>query len=463
VITITPQEIRALAPEIILLVFAAALLLTRPNRAASTIVGLAGAIAAFLALDGLAAPAALFHAAYETGPETAFLKSLAVVAAAVGILLIHGDRRVTDHHPEILALALLSVSGVLLLVSARHLAFAYVAFELISVPSYALVGSTRGDSRSAEGGVKYAIFGGAASGLLLYGMSLLYGASGSLLFSDIAGVLAESPLAVAGAVLVAAGILYKLAAAPFHYWCPDAFEAAPTSIAGFLSIAPKIGGFGLLIALSAVFAGNPAWAPLLSTAAIFSMLLGNLAAIPQENVPRLLAYSSIAHGGYILIGAAAQSHGGDFAILFYLTVYLFMNLGAFFIAGIVGRGGSIDAFRGLGKRSPFTAFCMAVFLFSLTGLPPFGGFIGKMFLITSALGMELYTLIVVLVFASVVSLYVYARILRTMYFDAPATDEPLQLDHLTEAVLAFLAAAVLVLGVWWGPVGKMAGMAAGIW
>jgi NADH-quinone oxidoreductase subunit N len=462
-ITISPAEIRTLLPEILLLVTASILLLVRPARGAATIIAAVGTLAAWFALEGLAAPGSAFVTAYETGPGMAYFKALALVAAGIGVLLIHCDRRVPEHHPEILGLALMSVTGVLLLVSARHFAVAYIAFELISVPSYALVGSIRGDSRSAEGGMKYAIFGGAASGLLLYGMSLLYGASGSLYYRDIAAAIAESPLGVTGAVLVCAGVLYKLAAAPFHYWCPDAFEAAPTSIAGFLSIVPKIGGFGLLLALSMVFFNNPAWAPLLSTAAIFSMLLGNLAAIPQENVPRLLAYSSIAHGGYILVGAAAQSQGGDFAITFYLTVYLFMNLGAFFVAGLVGGGGNITAFRGLGKRSPFTAFCMLVFLFSLTGLPPFGGFIGKVFLIAAALGSRQYVMIAVLVFASVVSLYVYARILRTMYFDEPSNEEPLRIDWLTELILGILTAAVLVLGIWWEPVGKLAGIAAGLW
>ncbi|MEK8023586.1 MAG: NADH-quinone oxidoreductase subunit N [Candidatus Hydrogenedentota bacterium] len=456
------SQLRSLYPEIILTGAACLLFLGRPSRAlTSWIAFIAILLTMPFVLEQWESAVIILNRTYEIGHLVTFLKLVMLTAGALAIAIVHSDPEVTDHYAEIVALALTTLVGGMLLISSRHLAVTYLAFEMLSVPSYALVGSIANRSKSTEGGLKYAVFGGAASGFLLYGFSILYGLTGSLYYVDIfySGV-SPSFATIIAVVFIFAGAMYKLAVAPFHYWCPDAFEAAPASIAGLLSIAPKAAGFGLLIALTEVFHATPIWTSLLGAAAVISMTFGNLAAIPQQNVKRLLAYSSIAHAGYMLVAAACASRGGKFAILFYLTTYLFMNLGAFYITGLVSPDGSIRHFRGLAKRSSFTACCMAIFLFSLTGLPPFGGFIGKLLIISAALEVKAHFLIIVLVANSVVSLYYYARILRTMYFDESEDLLPIRLGTLAETAISVAAAMILVLGLWWGPIGTLAQAAA---
>lgn len=454
-------QLLALLPEILVTGAACVLFLARPGRALSGFL-------AWAAL-GLALPLLGIHAAmpllgwgetWFTGPVPAFLKALILTAGLVGLVLVNADRTVRHHVPETFALLLLTLVGGMLLVSARHLALAYVAFELISVPSYALAGIVRGDAKSAEGGLKYAVFGGAASALMLYGFSLLYGMTGDLSYPGLIGGLGRAAhesgglLAIAS-LLVFAGAMYKLAAAPFHYWCPDAFEGAPSSIAGFLSIAPKVAGFGFLLQLSTFLGAHPAWERLLAASAFLSMIYGNLVAVPQDNLKRLLAYSSIAHAGYLLTAASFHSGAGDFAVLFYLAVYLFMNLGAFFIAGAIGAQASVADFRGLGSRAPLLALYMSVFLFSLTGLPPFGGFIGKFFILDAAVDRGAWILIATLVITSVISLYYYARILRAMYFEPAPEGAPAPALTTADALaIGLLAVLTLMLGVAWGPLGE---------
>lgn len=463
---VSGADLAAVAPEAALLVAASAILLSRPRREIAGGVALAGiAVAAAALLPQWDAPRGAFGGDYAVGALPAALKALALLGGALGVVLARSDREVTRHHPEVLAFMLLVLSGAMLLVSARHLAVAYVAFELLSVPSYAMVGSIARSTRSTEGGIKYALFGAAASGMMLYGFTLLYGLTGNLHYAAIAAGLAPSPGATVAVVLVFAGVAYKLAAAPIHYWCPDAFEAAPTSVAAFLSVAPKAAGFGLLLALSDLLGASGGvsgvWRGLLAAAAVLSMALGNLAAMRQTNVKRLLAYSSVAHAGYLLVAASSGGLRGTFAILVYLGVYVVMNVGAFHVASLVAPGGGVEEFGGLGRRSPFLALCMAVFLFSLTGLPPFGGFVGKLFILSAALDRGLYALVVALVLFSVVSLFYYARILRTMYFDAPADAAPPPASLPDRLVLALSAAAVLAMGLCWEPVGRLARLAAG--
>lgn len=456
-------QVTAILPEILVTGAACLLLLARPGRMiASLVAALALAIAIpLLPVCGLPAQSA-WGETWFTGPVPVFLKALMLSAGLVGLALLHGDSKVRHHYAEAVALLLLTLVGGMLLVSARHLALAYVAFELISVPSYALAGFARDDARSAEGGLKYAVFGGAASALMLYGFSLLFGLTGSLEYSGIVSGIGNvntsggQLVLAAAALLVFAGAMYKLAAAPFHYWCPDAFEGAPTSIAAFLSIAPKIAGFGFLLQLTTMLDAHPAWGRLLAASAFLSMVYGNLVAVPQQNIKRLLAYSSIAHAGYLLTAASLNSVSGDFAVLFYLATYLLMNLGAFYIAGTIAPQAVVADFRGLGARAPVLAAYMAVFLFSLTGLPPFAGFIGKFFILDAAIGQRAWILIVTLILASVVSLFYYARILRAMYFETATAETPLpRLSALDALAIGLLAVTTLVLGLAWGPLGEL--------
>lgn len=454
-------ESLALAPEIILTVAACVLFLWRPDRALTGWLATVSLLGALLTLGGPALiPQLTWSNTFMTGPLPAFFKGLMVTAGLLEIAFVHGERTVRHHYAETVALLLLTLVGGMLLVSARHLALAYVGFELVSVPSYALAGMMRGNGKSAEGGLKYAVFGGAASALMLYGFSLLYGVTGSLTYPGIiAGITdlhtagAGSVLAIA-ALLIFAGVMYKLAAAPFHYWCPDAFEGAPTAIAGFVAIAPKIAGFGFLLQLTSILDIHPAWQRLLEASAFLSMIYGNVVAVPQMNVKRLLAYSAIAHAGYMLVAASLNSIPGDFAVLYYLTTYLFMNLGAFYVTGLVTGEGSLLEFHGLANRSPILAAEMAIFLLSLAGIPPFGGFVGKLFIISAAVGQHAWVLVGTLVVTSVVSLFYYARLLRAMYFESsPSGVEPPVIAPIDQLALAVMTLMTVVLGIAWGPLG----------
>ncbi len=453
----------ALLPELLLSGAACVLFLARPGRRVAGILAAMGLAGSLLAAAKFGqAPMLAWSDSWFTGPVPVFLKALMATAGLVALFLVHSDRALRHHHAETVALLLLTLVGGMLLVSARHLALAYVAFELISVPSYALAGLGRENAKSSEGGLKYAVFGGAASALMLYGFSLVYGLTGSLDYPGIISGIGEiattdGRMVLAFAtLLVFAGAMYKLAAAPFHYWCPDAFEGAPTAVAGFLAIAPKIAGFGFLLQLTTMLDAHPAWERLLAASAFLSMIYGNLVAVPQSNVKRLLAYSAIAHAGYILTAASLGSPSGDFAVLFYLAVYLFMNLGAFYVTGVIAPQATVADFRGLGSRAPALALYMAVFLFSLTGLPPFGGFIGKFFIIDAAVERHAWVLIVTLVLTSVVSLFYYARLLRAMYFETATDETPVpRLDTTDALVIGLLAVITLTLGVAWGPLGEL--------
>jgi NADH-quinone oxidoreductase subunit N len=300
---------------------------------------------------------------------------------------------------------------------------------------------------------------------MLYGLSLLYGLAGATSFDAVLHATATTPSAMTvllAVVLSLAGFGFKVAAVPFHMWCPDVYEGAPTAVTAFFSVAPKAGGFALLLRftlglLPTEIGGTTApWTLLFALVAAATMTLGNLAAIPQTSVKRLLAYSSIAHAGYVLLGLAAGGSDGTRAVLTYLVTYLPMSLGAFVVVLAVegAIGDSLERWRGLGKRAPLPAATMAVFLFSLTGLPPFAGFFGKFYLFAALLsrgGSLMVTLAVVGVLNSAVSLYFYARVLKAMYFEAPADATPLRVDPLHSAILAVLALPTVALFAVWSP------------
>lgn len=358
---------------------------------------------------------------------------------------------------EYFALLLGVAVGMPLMASASDLLTAFLALETVSMLCYLLVAFGPGDPRSAEAALKYAIYGGAAAGIMLFGMSLLYGLSGSTAFSEIhAHAGGAPPIALAAAVTFClAGFGYKIAAVPFHMWCPDAYEGAPTPVAAFLSIGPKAAGFALLIRFlqTALPPDSRAGAGLLGLLAAASMTLGNLAALSQQNVKRLLAWSSIAHAGYLLLGLVAQNQAGLRALVFYLIVYLFMTLGAFFVvvaASAAGAGETLADWRGLGQRAPLLAACMAIFLFSFTGIPPLAGFVGKFGLFSALIergGPLCLSLAVLGIVNSVVSFYYYARIAATMYFEPPTDASPLPVARLHLGLVLGCAVATALLGV----------------
>lgn len=451
-------ELWAIAPELVLLVTASILFLGRPSRcAAITLIGLA--IAAGAALPQWSELQIFYAGAYLTYPGTCYLKCLLLLGTALSVFVMNADKEVTLHRPELLGLMLIASAGGMLLISSSHLAVTYLAFEILSISSYALTGSIAGNSKSNEAGLKYAIYGGLSSAFLLYGMSLLYGVTGSLQYAVIREVPLEGLVVSIAAVFIGVGALYKLAAAPFHFWAPDAFEGAPVSVAAFLSTVPKIAGLGMLLSLTAVI-GHISWIRVLEIAAVVSMTWGNLAALAQTNMKRLLAYSSVAHAGYILLAIVAGNIDGDHAAIFYMTIYLFMNIGAFYVLALLSDP-TISGFRTLSFRQPVMAFSMAVFLFSLTGLPPFSGFIGKMLIVFAALKSERYLLVGVLLVNTAISLYYYARVLRAMFLE-PGTSERIAVAFQPRALIPLLAGITIVLGLWWGKLYELTGRAIGL-
>jgi NADH-quinone oxidoreductase subunit N len=371
------------------------------------------------------------------------------VTALVLLLIVEARDVGEELRGEYLGLLLLIAVGLMLMGEAAHLLMAYVAMELVSLSSYALVGFV-GDRRSAEASLKYLLFGALSSGVMLFGMSLLYGVSGQLGFDDLrhasAGI--GEPLSrvlLVAVVFMLAGLAFKISMVPFHLWTPDAYEGAPVPVTALLSVGPKAAGLALLWRLMEALA--PAWpqlAPLMLVLTIATMTLGNLVGLVQTNVKRLLAYSTIGQVGYLLIGFSVNSPTGLEALLLYLIAYLFMNLGAFAcVVAVVNDTGSesLEAFRGLSKRAPAVALACALFLLSLAGLPPLLGFFGKFLLFGSAIESGHVWLAVAGVANSAIALYYYVNIIRLMYLNAPQREAPLRT---APALGMALAACVLV-------------------
>lgn len=382
-------------------------------------------------------------------PAVFFKVIFAITAVLVSIFSCKSDElvRFSDRN-EYFSLIVGSVIGMNLLAMADNLLMIYLSLEFVSLMSYLLVGCVT-SSRSKEAALKYVLYGAVASGVFLYGASLYYGSSGSL---EISNFKFQSSNFLPGLFMLA-GFLYKIAAVPMHAWCPDAYEGAPTPVTAFLSVAPKAAGFAVLMRVSHELGQAFSWPMTVAVISAATMILGNLAAIPQTNVKRLLAYSSIAHAGYLLMGVACFSQKGGEAVYFYFVAYLIMNLGAFLVVQIVGNfeRESIEAYKGLSRRGPHgvaLAVAMTVFLLSLTGVPPFVGFIGKFYIFSAVIESKLYWLAIVGIINSVVSLYYYARIIRAMFFDAPAEESPIAVSSLG-ILLAGLSICTILFGVFW--------------
>jgi NADH-quinone oxidoreductase subunit N len=378
---------------------------------------------------------------------------------------------------EFYALASFAAAGMCLLGMATDLLVAFVAIEVMSLATYSLAAYLRRGKRPSEAAFKYLVLGAFSSALLLYGSSLLFGASNSTLFSALPRGAANAPaLYLAGLGMVAAGIAFKIAAVPFHAWTPDVYEGAPTPVTAFMAAGVKTAAFALLARLflsaeSGTEAQLTAFGPVLSALAVITMIFGNLLALPQRSVKRMLAYSSIAHAGYLLIGVVSAAVTGArekalAGLLFYLAGYAATAIGAFAVVGALERRSQvgdepIDAwdlqrFAGLAKRRPGLAFAMAVFLLSLAGIPPTAGFVGKLFLFQAAVGAQLYGLAVVGVLTSVLGAYYYLRVVVFMYMRAPDGEtEPLSTPAMTVALSAAVALVVL-LGLAADPVVKIA-------
>lgn len=347
-----------------------------------------------------------------------------------------------------------SALGTLLMASASDLIVLFVSLELTVLPSYALA-ALKKDGRSAEAALKYFLLGMLASAVFVYGASLLFGITGEISYTGIARALtgqALSPMLVLSLVTLLAGLGFKVAAVPFHFWAPDVYEGADVSVATYLAVGPKAGGFAAAARLFAIALAGvaSAWTPLFAIIAIASMFVGNLTALTQTRVRRLLGYSSIAHTGYLLVGLAVVGGAARTALLFYFMVYAAATLGAFLVVlaaeSVVGE--SIDDFAGLSSRAPALSFAMAVFLFSLTGVPPLAGFIGKFYLFSSAVQGGLVWLAIIGVLNSVISFGYYSGILRQMYLVKPVATGKVAVQPGAMAAIYTLVLAIALIGVY---------------
>lgn len=380
-----------------------------------------------------------------------------IVVASILVVLASVDyvQRFRFFKGEYYFLVLMSALGMMFMASANDLLSLFITLEFSTFGFYVLVAYLREDLASNEAGLKFFILGVFAAGLLAYGISLVYGETGKIVFADITSA-SPSPGLLIGFLLIFAALGFKIGAVPFHAWIPDTYHGAPTPVTAFLSIAPKGAAIAILLRMFFVSlaAMKPAWVLLLVGASILSMTYGNIVAIAQRNIKRLLAYSGIAQIGNILIGLAAGTKMGGDAILFYLLAYLFANLGAFAIVITVGnliQSDEIEDYNGLNRRSPFLAFSMLIFLLSLAGVPPLAGFIGKLYIFVAAIKESLYTLIIVGLVNIVISMYYYLIIVKKMYINEPTDRSPLKISTPMKAVIYIGLAGTLILGIYPGP------------
>jgi NADH-quinone oxidoreductase subunit N len=439
-VTVTGEAFLALLPELVATGFLILTLMVGVfgERNVGLVAGLAalGSLAVLGSAAGLLAAGfsgSFFGGGFVVDGFALYFKLIVAASAFFAVLAAARWSGETGDAPEYLTLILSVALGSILLVSMRDLFGVFLAIELATIPSYAMVAFDRSRRESAEGGMKYLIQGVIASSVLLYGIVLIYGVSGSANLSAVAETFSGtlSPVALVGLVLMISGFAFKVSAAPFHFWTPDAYQGAPTSAAAFLSVAPKAATFAVLlrILLEGMPEAAPTWTAMMAFLAILTMFVGNLLALRQRNVRRMLAYSSVAHSGYILAAfAALQGQAVPTAVeavLIYSAAYVVMNMGAFLVIDLVGE--DAKSFNGLIKAQPGVALSMLVFMASLVGIPPLSGFFGKLWIIIAGVqsgSVAVYVVVGALVLNSVLSVPYYFGIVRNMLFEEPATGAP---------------------------------------
>jgi NADH-quinone oxidoreductase subunit N len=385
------------------------------------------------------------------------------IAALVIISSVDYVNKFARFQGEYYALILFSAGGLMLMASTGELISIYVALELSSISLYALVSFLK-DSKSSEAGLKYMILGAISSAVLLFGMAFVYGLTGTTHLEQIAdkvsalvssGQLWDSPALILGMILMVAGFGFKIASVPFQMWVPDVYEGAPTPITAYLSVASKAAGFAVILRVFYTAFGIPLlsdnWAMVFAVLGAISMTIGNVVALAQTNIKRMLGYSSIAHAGYLMVGLAAVSSLGRSGILFFLATYALANLGAFIaIIAISNKTGSdeISDYTGMARRSPVLALVLAFCLISLIGIPPTGGFIAKIYIFNAAIQQDLLWLVIIAVLNSVISAYYYLRVVKVMYIGTPASEEAVPSSIPLRAALAITSLGVLLLGIY---------------
>jgi len=413
-----------------------------------------------------------FDGLFVSDPFASFVKILILIASTLSLILAQDWlERQGAHRFEFAILVIFATLGMMMMVSAGNLMSLYMGLELQSLSLYVLAAFYREDNRSTEAGLKYFVLGALASGFLLYGSSLVYGFTGTTDFATIATTVAAQEHTslglIVGLVFVLAGLAFKVSAAPFHMWTPDVYEGAPTPVTAFFAVAPKVAALALFMRVMVGPFGSlvAEWQQIVVVIAVLSMLIGAFAAIAQTNIKRMMAYSSIGHVGYALIGLAVGNEAGVTGVLVYLVIYVFMNIGTFACIMAMRRGDrnleSIHELGGLGKTHPAMAAALAVFMFSMAGIPPLAGFFGKLYIFLAAIEAHLYTLAIIGVLTSVVSAYYYLRIIKVMYFDEPGI-EPLDspLPRSITGVLVVSSLVIILFIVFPAPVITWAGAAA---
>ena len=445
----------------------------RLRFAVAAAIACAGCLSAGLWIASAQAHTLIPHGMLICTPLTRLLQISLLILSGLTILL-SVESIFTNHIGEYILLILLATSGMMFLVSTEDLLLIFVSLELLSLCLYVLTGFNKRSSHSAEAALKYFLFGGMSAAFLLFGFSLLYGLSGSTNLVSIAAATSGpslDPLLLVAIVMTIIGFGFKVAAVPFHLWAPDTYEGAPTPAAAFIASASKVASFFVFAQVMVLgFAGvagsagwrahAPGWVPLVAMVAALSMVVGNIAALAQKSVKRLLAYSAIAHAGYILLGIVSHTQQSIAATIFYILTYALTTIGAFGVIAIAEEnsgGDKLSDFAGLSRRAPVASLCLLVFLLSLAGIPPLAGFFSKFYLFSTAIAgtpksLSLIWLVILAIAMSAVSLYYYLQVLKQVFVEHPAVDAAeIKTPLITQIVLCLVAASVVLLGCAPGP------------
>ncbi len=462
-ITVPQINFSIIAPELIISAFALVVLLLGvffPRTGKNDYLGyvsLVGIVVAFLyTFPIMGTSQYAFNNMIAADGFGVFFKVIFLIIAFLTVLISIGySRRVDIDFGEYYALIMFATLGMMLMAAGTSLITIFLGLETMSIAIYVLAGLMRGDRKSIESALKYFLLGAFATGFLLYGMALIYGSTGTIILEEIAAYikskpeLLRSPMIIMGIALLTIGFGFKVATVPFHMWTPDVYEGAPTSITAFMATGVKAAGFAgfIRVFFSALGAFQPDWIAIMWLLAVATMTVGNVVAIAQTNIKRMLAYSSIAHAGYILVAFVAGNELGTASILFYLLVYAFMNIGAFTVVILLGKRGEenvlISDYAGIGFKYPLLGASMTIFMLSMAGIPPLGGFMGKFYIFSAAVKAEYYWLAVIGVLNSAISVYYYLRVTVLMYF----RESEREITGLTFSPASVLAVIISVWGV----------------
>lgn len=455
-------------PEIFLLSMACLLLvvdvfLKQAQRNASYLIAqfslLGTAVITWVNMLGLRAEG--FNGTFVVDPLADVLKIF--ICIIVALVFVYSRDYLKDRNifrGEFYVLGLFGVLGMMVMVSSNHMLTLYMGLELLSLSLYAMVAFNRDSGASAEAAMKYFVLGAIASGMLLYGISIIYGITGSLHIPEIANALVKIPDMnlglVFGLVFLVVGLAFKLGAVPFHMWIPDVYHGAPTTVTSYIASAPKIAGFAIVIRVLVEGLGalQSDWQGMLIILAVLSLAVGNVIAIAQTNLKRMLAYSTISHVGFILLGLLAGTKAGYSSAMFYILVYSLMTLGGFGVILLLARTGyeaeNLNDFKGLNQRSPWFAFMMLIFMFSMAGVPPTVGFWAKLSVLSAVIDVNMLWLALIGVFFSIIGVFYYLRVIKLMYFDEAVNKEPIDNTLEMQIALSFNGVIILLLGVYPG-------------